>query len=158
MDRERLLAALPSEAELVLGDLAERIGPFLRSLTPDTPVAFAMLDVDYYSSAKAALRIFTGNADCYLPAVPIYVDDLMLDSHNPYCGEELAIREFNEEHALRKITPDRFLVHRRAFKHAAWLQHMYKLHVLDHPERNDLRSPPSIRVAPNPYLGIRGGD
>ncbi len=152
MQRDALVAALPSNARLVLGDLAETIEPFVASMSAGSPLGFAALDVDLYSSSKDALRLFTGPPDRYFPYVTVYVDDLALPTHTRYAGELLAIAEFNEEQELRKLEPDGYLVHTRLFKRAEWLAHMYKLHVLDHAERNDLRAPDRIEAAPNPYL------
>ncbi|MHB8470191.1 MAG: hypothetical protein ACYDCH_10610, partial [Gaiellaceae bacterium] len=151
-EREALVAALPANARIVFGDLKETVDPFLATLTPAAPLGFATLDVDYYSSSKHALRAFLGPADCYLPAVPVYVDDLHHTTHTRFAGELLAIDEFNAEHELRKLDVDRSLVHSRVFKHAEWLSHMFRLHVLDHPERTDVSRPDEIVAADNPYL------
>lgn len=153
MDQCRLAARLPANARLVFGSLAETVPAFVESaLGESAPLGFATLDVDYYCSSKDALRLFLGRPACYLPVVPIYVDDLHHDSHNPFCGELLAISEFNAEHTLRKISPDRFLPFHRVIKHAEWLAHMHKLDVLDHPERNRLEQPEAVIVHRNPYL------
>jgi hypothetical protein len=84
--------------------------------------------------------------------VPLYVDDIALATSNRFGGELLAIDEFNAEHELRKIDVDRALVNRRVFNHAEWLSHMYKLHVLDHEERNNLTPPANVVRFDNPYL------
>ncbi len=42
-------------------------------------------------------------------------------------------------------------MHSRVFKHAEWLAHMYKLHVLDHPRRNDVTRAGGAQFE-NPYL------
>jgi hypothetical protein len=151
-DRDALRRALPANARVVYGDLRETIDPFVASLTPESPLAFATLDVDYYSSSKHALRLFLGEARCYLPTVPVYVDDVHERTHTHFAGELLAIAEFNVEHELRKLDADRSLMYSRVFKHAEWLQHMYRLHVLDHPERSDVSARREVEVAPNPYL------
>jgi len=152
MDAERLSAQLPDFARLILGNVRDTVGQFVRELEPASPLGFATLDVDYYSSAVDAMGLFLGNADCYLPVVPVYVDDISLWTHNPACGELLAIREFNKQHDHRTIAVDTFLPHRRIFKHAEWLTHMYNLHVLDHPERNRLTPPETVLQVQNPYL------
>lgn len=43
------------------------------------------------------------------------------------------------------------------FKRAEWLSHMFKLHVLDHRERTDLRPPEDLAVVDSPYIGTGGG-
>jgi hypothetical protein len=151
-DRDALERALPSNARIVYGDLRETIDPFVATLTADAPLGFATLDVDYYTSSQYALRLFLGDARCYLPTVCVYVDDVHERTHTRFAGELLAIDEFNAEHDLRKLDVDRSLVYSRVFKHAEWLQHMYRLHVFDHPERSDVRAERAAEVAPNPYL------
>jgi hypothetical protein len=151
-DRHALERALPSNARIVYGDLRETIDPFVATLTPDAPLGFATLDVDYYTSSQHALRLFLGDARCYLPTVSVYVDDVHERTHTRFAGELLAIDEFNAEHELRKLDVDRSLVYSRVFKHAEWLQHMHRLHVFDHPERSDADAEREIEVAPNPYL------
>jgi hypothetical protein len=152
MDTRALAATLPSNGTLVLGDVQETMGAFVDELTADAPVGFTTLDVDLYESSKHALKLFTGDPACYLPYVPVYVDDLALPTHSRYAGELLAISEFNEDHEFRKLEFDRQLVHGRVFKHAEWLAHMYKLHVLDHPRRNAIRTPATVQAVANPYL------
>jgi len=151
MDVGKLKAALPTNARLILGDLSDTIPEFVKTLSPGAPLAFATLDVDYYWSSKIALEVFTGDPLGYLPLVPVYVDDLHMPNHNPACGELLAIDEFNQEHERRKLFPDRFLRHKRVFKNAEWIDHMYYLHVLDHPRRNTIRDAKASNVM-NPYL------
>jgi hypothetical protein len=151
-DHAALQRALSPNARVVYGDLRDTIDPFVASLTPESPLAFATLDVDYYSSATHALRLFLGDARCYLPTVSVYVDDVHERTHTRFAGELLAIDEFNEENELRKLDVDRSLPFSRVFKHAEWLQHMYRLHVFDHPERSDVATQREVEVAPNPYL------
>lgn len=152
MNREKLTANLPPFARVILGDIAETIPQFVQSLSPESPIGFVTLDVDYYSSSIEALKLLLGRANCYLPVVPMYVDDICLPSHNPACGELLAMREFNELHRHRFISFDKFLPNSRVFKHAEWLLHMYNVQIFDHPERNCLERDDPIVVAPNPYL------
>ena len=152
MDREALERSLPANAEIHFGPIGETIGSFTERLGPEAPQAFATRDVDFYSSAKDALRLFEGRADAYLPYVTLYVDDLALSTHTRFAGELLAIREFNEGHPLRKLDWDWNLANTRVFKRAEWLTHMFKLHVLDHPERGDLSRPEQIASFENPYL------
>jgi hypothetical protein len=152
MEREALEARLPANAELHIGPIGEKMPAFAETLGPDAPLGFATLDVDFYSSSKGALRLFEGRPTGYLPFVTVYVDDLALSTHTRYAGELLAIREFNDEHGLRKLDWDWNLANTRVFKRAEWLTHMFKLHVLDHPERSDLARSAEIASFENPYL------
>lgn len=151
MDHQSLTAALPPDARLILGDLSETMDDFVAQLSPEAPLGFVTLDVDFYSSTRRALKLFTGPPACYFPYVTVYVDDVALPTHTRYAGEQLAMSEFNDANALRKLEFDRFLIHSRVFKHAEWLAHMYKLHVLDHPRRTDVTRAGGVQVA-NPYL------
>jgi hypothetical protein len=152
MDRAALEAKLPANAELHIGPVGETMHAFVEGLGPRAPLGFATLDVDFYSSSKGALRLFEGRPDGYLPFVPVYVDDLALATHTRFAGELLAIREFNDEHELRKLDWDWNLANTRVFKRAEWLTHMFKLHVLDHPERTDLSGAAETISFENPYL------
>jgi len=157
MDVEKLRSALGGGARLVLGPLEETIAPFVSTLGANAPLGFVALDVDYYTSARAGLELLAGPPEAYLPCFPVYVDDIDRPSHNARAGELLAIEEFNQDHPTRLLEPARFLVHRRVFKHAEWLEHMFALHVLDHPERSVPKSSGgSARNPGNPYLGDRG--
>jgi hypothetical protein len=136
----------------VIGDIEETIPSFLASVTSEAPIGFVAIDTDYYSSAIKALRVLNGEADLYLPVLPIYLDDIGVDGSNPWTGELLAINEFNRESKLRKISPFTLLRSRRIFKNTQWIDRMYAAHIHDHP----LRSPAIRRakqyVLANEYL------
>jgi hypothetical protein len=155
MDRPALEAKLPPNARVIYGDVSETVTEFLGELTGDAPLGFVALDLDYYSSSRAALRLLADpNPSKYLPLVPIYLDDVAFPAHNEWCGELLAVKEFNADCALRKIEKYNFLRNTRVFKNPAWIDHMYSLQVLDHPARQPGAagaSRPRI-VLDNPYL------
>ncbi|MGE4351855.1 MAG: hypothetical protein AB7E52_06670 [Bdellovibrionales bacterium] len=122
-DPDRLRAKLPPFAELIIGDIGETLVPFQEKLE-EHPLAFVSVDVDFYSSAVKTLPVFTGPADHYLPAVPIYFDDILqLFMYHPWAGESLAVSEFNEAQAMRKI----------AAKPHFNMVGLHACHVLDHP-------------------------
>jgi len=153
MDRERLLSSLPANAKVILGPLSETAVEFRKELTSDAPLCFVSIDVDYYSSARDALLLL-GDPDPtkYLPMTMVYLDDVVVENHNKWCGELLAINEFNDAHSLRKIEPDAFLRVRRIFKHPQWLDQIFFLHVFDHPIRQRLDPVRSTHVLPNPFF------
>lgn len=151
MDLPALEAALPSTVSLVLGDLTDTVPPFIETLDPSCPVGFVSIDVDYYWSTKDALVVFNGDPLLYLPRSFVYLDDLEDPSHNSYCGEMLAVNEFNLEHDLRKIEKHAFLGKYRVFQKARWIDHVYTLHVFDHPSRATLLQPREQAVLTNPY-------
>jgi len=150
MDVERLKAALPPFAELVIGDVAETVPGFVSTLSPASPLGFVSMDLDYYSSTKPALEIFRGPAQNYLPAVLLYLDDTVIETANPWCGELLAVNEFNAENATRKIAPFPMLRMRRLFKNSRWIEQIQLMHVFDHPARTP-RIDRASHVIPNEY-------
>ncbi|MBI1335780.1 MAG: hypothetical protein GC164_02330 [Phycisphaera sp.] len=152
MDHDALRAKLPAHAHLILGDLDETVPGFVNTLTPDAPLGYASIDVDYYSSTVKALRLFTGPAETCLPCTYLYLDDIMKVEHNHACGELLAVDEFNAQHPLRRIEPERFIRSRRIFKKAPWLDQIFILHTLDHPSRASTAPRGEKQVLENPYL------
>jgi hypothetical protein len=152
IDRTALVRALPHNARLILGDIQKTLPHFMAGLSARSPLGFVVIDVDYYSSAKDCLNIFLGEADNYLPCTLVYLDDIGFESANPWTGELLAIREFNEENEMRKIHLFAGLRHKRLFKHTSWFDQVYLLHVLDHPRRSVAGAPREIKVITNPYL------
>ncbi len=114
--------------------------------------------MDYYSSTVPSLRCLLWEPSCYLPTVDIYVDDISFEGHNDWCGELLAIEEFNAVDGRRKIARHTMLREKRLFKNAKWIDHMFTLHVLDHSARQPQMAASVQRVLDNPYLGqIEGG-
>jgi hypothetical protein len=153
MDFLRLQASLPPFAELIIGDIAETVPQFVTRLSPEAPLGFVAVDVDYYSSAKLALQILSGDVRGLLPLVPVYLDDIGVDGSNPWTGELLAVNEFNAEHELRKIAPYTLLRSRRIFKNTQWIDRMFAAHIHDHPLRSAAFRRPKQWVLGNEYLG-----
>jgi hypothetical protein len=154
MDVDALRRRLPSNAKIIIGDVSLTIKDFLCKSTAESPIAFVSIDVDYYSSTRDAFLLFDGESNLYLPRVQIYLDDLEDMAHNSWCGELLAVHEFNSTREMRKIERHKFLRGYRVFKNPRWIDHMFQLHVLDHKVRcqipeNQLRDPV---VLSNPYL------
>ena len=155
-DRGALLRSLPANAKIIFGPIAETAPDFMESLSADSPLGFVSIDVDYYSSAKDCLKILTHpDPNRYLHLTVCYFDDMVDESSNSWCGELLAIDEFNAAQELRKLQVDRMLRSRRIFKNASWLDQLYLLHVLDHPlmQASQPRRASTIQVA-NTSLGI----
>jgi hypothetical protein len=152
IDRSALMRALPHNAKLILGDIQETLPDFMAGLSASSPVGFVVIDVDYYWSAKECLKVFLGEADNYLPWTLVYLDDIGFESSNPWAGELLAVREFNEENEMRKIHLFEGLRHKRLFKHTSWFDQVYLLHVLDHGRRSVRGAPKEVKVLTNLYL------
>jgi len=150
MDFDALRTRLPARTELVIGDVANTAPELLKRLV--APIGFVVLDLDYYSSTKAAMSIFEGQPDQYLPLVPIYVDDIYSELHNSWCGELLAIEEFNAAHPLRKFERFALLENSRVFQRANWIKHIFGFHVLDHAARSVQNLSRGKVVHFNPFL------
>jgi hypothetical protein len=134
MDAERLRSALPSFSRLIIGDIAETVPEFLTE-TSTAPIGFVAIDVDYYSSTKSCLKVFDSVPGKYLPLVVVYLDDIGSDACSPWSGELLAVNEFNDANAIRKIAPFTLLRSKRVFKNAQWIERTYVAHIHDHPWR-----------------------
>jgi hypothetical protein len=132
---EDLKKRLEGKAELILGDIRDTITAFTESLTPDSPLGFVSIDVDIYSGTVAALRGLAGPAECYLPAISFYLDDIGSYFSNDACGELCAVKEHNIANPLRPIQVDRSLPGRRPDAVAWWYRSMFVCHMLDHPMR-----------------------
>lgn len=135
-DMKMLQAELGSDVNLVIGDIAETIASFRDSLEKTCPVGFVAVDVDVYTAAKAALQLFSGDPECYLPFTFSYFDDITNSHFNKFCGELLAIEEFNNENDLRKIDLDRGVwLRHKLLGPQTWYERMYVTHIFDHPWR-----------------------
>ena len=153
MDVAALRRALPANAHLVLGDLADTVGPFIDTLPPAEPIGYVSVDVDYYSSTVSALRMLDASPEQYLPLTVMFFDDVNNERHTRACGELRAIDEFNRAHRLRQIEQHQFLENSRVFHRADWIKHIYYVHVLDHPHRStrSREALPKVWIE-NPYL------
>jgi hypothetical protein len=147
---EALRSLLPGNARLILGKIRETVAAF----RPESPIGFISVDVDYYFSAVDALQILAAPPESYLPSVVVYLDDVDVDTHNEFCGELLAAREFVDTHPLRPITRFNMLRSKRLFQRALWIDHMFLAHVLDHPLRQKALTTRlrDTDVLDNPYL------
>jgi hypothetical protein len=132
MDRARLESAL-TRAALVLGRVEDTVPAFIAS--DPAPVAFVSFDLDLYSSTRDALALFRAEHRHLLPRVSTYFDDIFGYSYNDFCGERLAIREFNDQNDKRKVCPIeglRYFLPRSTF-HDLWPDGIHFTHFFDHP-------------------------
>lgn len=123
-------------ASLHVGLVEATVPAFLRS-TP-APVAFVAFDLDLYSSTRDALRLLEAEHDRLLPRIVCFFDDITGFAYNDFCGERLAISEFNASHAVRKLSPIyglKFFVPNQ-FMHDWWPDLFYFAHIFDHPLYN----------------------
>jgi len=87
-----------------------------------------------------------------VPIVPVYLDDIGIDGSNPWTGELLAVREFNDENELRKIAPFTMLRSQRVFKNTQWIDRMFAAHIHDHPFRSPEYKRAVNAIIKNEYL------
>jgi hypothetical protein len=137
-NKDDLRKRVAGRAELLFGDIKHTVHGFVESLDPSAPLGFVSVDVDIYSGTKSALRALTGRAELYTPGVSLYCDDVRFFFANRWCGELLAIEEFNAEITMRKIDEDRCLGLRAAGVEA-WDASMFVCHVFDHEMRRKPR-------------------
>jgi hypothetical protein len=145
---------LPSKTKMYYGDISTELEKFKQDIK-DKParIGFVSVDVDYYSSTLKCMEIFEADTSNFLSNTPIYFDDVNNLTHNDYCGELLAIREFNEkENSLRKICKMTSLRNWRIFKNAMYLDQMYFLHSFDHELRSvEHNKGRKVQVLTNPF-------
>lgn len=126
-----------TRAHLLLGDVAETIGPFIARAP--APVGFVSWDLDYYSSTMAAFQLLEAPASVLLPRIASYFDDIMGLTFGDHVGERAAIAEFNASHLTRKVSPIHGLRHHLPWPLSAaqWPEMMYLVHLFDHPRYGD---------------------
>jgi hypothetical protein len=139
-NKDELRERVGGRAELIFGDIKDTVNGFLNSLDESAPLGFVAIDVDIYSGTKSAFRSLLGRPEVYTPAISMYCDDVRFFFANRWCGELLAIEEFNQENSVRKIDEDRSLGDRPS-RSEPWHRAMFVCHVLDH----ELRGKPRDR-------------
>lgn len=140
-----------SGAEIFLGNINDTLAEYVPGTS--CPIGFVSLDVDYFSSSVDALKIFLErDATKFLPWVVLYLDDVELDGHNPFCGELAAVEHFNSQDPYRKITRFNLLRQKRIFQRPPWIDHMYLVHFFDHPYRFRQQGRRGEAILDNPYL------
>jgi hypothetical protein len=136
MDVEKLRNRLTS-AELLIGDVRDTVQRF--GETNPAPIGFISFDLDYYSSTTAALRVLDLPFENLLPRVFCYFDDVAggpAYCYNEFTGELLAINEFNQAHADRKLARIAGLRHNFRTLPALWHEQIYVAHLFKHPHYN----------------------
>ena len=134
-DHDAIRRNLTPNAQLISGNIKNTLDDFVKTkLREDCPLGLVSVDVDLYSSAKQCLELFkAGTPKCYLPTTIVWMDDINdLLTCNNWAGEALAIQEFNAESEFRKLQELRV---RQNHPPAGWHDHLYGLHVLNHPAR-----------------------
>jgi hypothetical protein len=128
---ESVLEKINGRADLIIGDVKDTVPQFCKDFSGT--LGFVSVDLDQYVSTTNAMSLFLMDADRYLPAMPCYFDDVDVSFfYNPYCGEELAINEFNQRNAFRKVCKKSDIYN---------IPNLYALHVLDHPVCTGKKTP-----------------
>lgn len=134
VNRDALLKKLPKNAKIIFGNIGGSIKIFKNEIK--YPIGFVSVDVDYYYSTVDCLDLFNYPVEYFLPYVITYFDDIYNIDHNPYCGELLAINEFNQKNEFRKISPATLLTNTRIFRRSPWTHQIYLTHIFDHQSRS----------------------
>lgn len=134
MDQDALQKRL-NRSQLVLGNVSESVPTFVKRHHP-APFGAVLFDLDFWSSTRDALALFTSDSAAMLPRVFCYFDDVISkDGGGIYCediGQLRAIRDYNEISDMRKLRQISGLVSTRRVK-AVWNSQIYVHHAFDHP-------------------------
>ncbi len=144
---------LPKKTKINYGDINETVNLLKDYRKQNFKIGFVAIDVDYYTSTVSCLKSLLFDEQMYFSSTVLYFDDVYNTDHNEFCGELLAINEFNESNKYRKISKMTQLRDWRIFKNAVWIDQMYYLHVLD----SSYRHPKNWRntetaILTNPYF------
>jgi hypothetical protein len=132
MDVDAVKRRLPT-ARLILGDVTTTVPQFLQA-GGFPPIGFVSFDLDYYTSTRQAMQIFSGPDITCLPRVLTYFDDIMSGDQQYSCedvGELLAIREFNQSAKCHRIRPINGWK-RGLLLNSEWADAMLAYHRFDH--------------------------
>jgi hypothetical protein len=130
-DVDALKKRLPECCDLIVGEFSDTIPAFCEALGNSRRIGFVSVELHHYSSAVSGLKIFDFPPSSYLPAVPMFVDNVeTLLTYSQWSGEALAISEFNQSHEKRKIDRKNWRILR-----------FHLCHILDHPIRTGMEPP-----------------
>jgi hypothetical protein len=136
MDRPALEKRL-QVSRLVIGDVRDTSRVFFDRYDP-APIGCIFHDLDFYSSTRDSFAILEAPSERLLPRIYNYFDDIIgsdLGLQSDFVGQRLAIREFNERHAERKIANCYQFAHRKTQKR--WYQQIFAFHDFRHPQYNE---------------------
>lgn len=130
---QSLVSNFPDWAGLIIGDVTHTVPEFIKTFKDtNSKIGFVSVDVDLYSSTVPVLKLFEMEPEFYVPAVPMYFDDVnWLITYSQYAGEALALNEFNQRNTLRKIEA----------KENFNIENFHVCHIFDHPIRTGKVSP-----------------
>ncbi len=123
---------LPKNCKIYFGEIKNTLNTFKNEFSKNKgKIAFVSIDVDIYSSTVDTLNLFKLDESKYLSKVTLHLDDMRDTDHNEYCGELLAVKEFNSLDIPRKICKMNQLASKRIFKNAPYLGRMFYVHIFD---------------------------
>lgn len=134
MNQEALKPKLHT-AKLVLGNIKDVRKEFAETYKP-APVGFIAHDMDFYSSTKECLEIFSIDASMRLPRIINYFDDTIgteTEMYSKSVGQLAAIEEYNANHEKQKIAECRNFLKDAPLP---WHYAMYIHHDFEHPLYN----------------------
>jgi hypothetical protein len=129
MNEAALRQKLSPRTRLILGNVEQTVGQLLEP--PGIPsLGFVSIDVDLYSSTRAALNVFRAAGRKMLLHVPMYFDDVDMFYTHSKGGELLAMKEFNDEQHDVFIDQWRGIKAFRPFPEAPYLDRFFIAHDL----------------------------
>ncbi len=137
MDQDALQKRVP-EAKLVIGDIRETIGDFIKTHQP-APIGALFNDTDYHSSTRETFRIYdavTSHPQHFLPRSFMYFDDVLgseLEMYGAHNGQLRAISEFNATQDAVRIHRNQNLIHQ---DYLPYRHQIYYGHLFEHPDYN----------------------
>jgi hypothetical protein len=135
MDLAKLRELIGSRADVLIGDVREKINEF--TALERAPLGAVMFDLDLYTSTVAALRIL--QSPNRLPRVWCYFDDVVGYPENAFCektGERAAINEYNLAGGC--LSPANCF---RNLPVELWHSQVYVEHQFNHPDYDRYLSP-----------------
>jgi hypothetical protein len=129
MDVDALKRRLDPGTHLIIGNVADTVPRFVAEIQAE-PLGFVAVDLDLYSSTRAALQIFAHPRKRMLRQVPIYLDDVDFIINHRFAGELLAIEEFNQANAEVKIDKWHGVKNGRPFPERPYLDKLFVVHDL----------------------------
>ena len=132
MDLGALQKRLSLRTQLIIGNVRETVPEFSSNVL-SSPIGFAAIDLDLYSSSKHVLSLFCGSNRKMLRRTYLYFDDVAdpkATFFHKFAGELLAIDEFNDSSSEVKIDIWRGLRAGRIFPESPWIEKMYIAHDL----------------------------
>jgi hypothetical protein len=142
---EQLLRSKLTDAELILGDVAETIPAFLER--DYAPIGFVSNEIDYYSATMETFKLLDAPPAKLIPRVIFHFHSVMWHPWTQALGNLAAIDTFNATHERRKISPMvglRFEWLPNSEFRKRWPDRMFVTEVFDHPQYDEPQGVPAL--------------